>query len=598
MHFFNLWGFLALLGIPIIIIMYLLKQKYKEITVPSLFLWKQAVAQSKAHKPWQKLKKNLLLFLQIAAVLFLTLALANPYMIGGKKSQSYIFVLDQSMSMQAKDVSPSRFEKAKQEIKKMIEQSPPDTSISILVMGENPYIALNNTKDKKIAQSQLSKIEVTNAGVDFEKVISLLELQKEQTQGAVYVFTDTEYDFQKIPVQKVSFGTSRENCAVTMLSHNKNEQLTTVLIKVKNFGHSFADKTITLYCDDSVFDVQEARLEAGEEREFYFQSVPNDVDAIMAKITPEDILPADDTVYDVLEIQSKQKVLLVSEQNLFMEKIMNLLSNVELYKTTPENMELLKGYSLYIFDSMLPEELPKDGHILILNPPEGNSFLDTAKAEEITQPFTQTSHAILGTMQMQFAVSKAKKITIPIWAQTVISSGEIPLLFAGEQENRKVAVFSFDIHDSDFALKKEFPIFMYQLTDWFFPKSISNLEKITAGDSITLHTFPESKKVTVIDPKSNSTLLAPPFPVVPFQSTNETGFYTLIQEKEEGEQTKSRFAVNPKIQGESELLPMQETDLEIIESNEIPANRSLKVLFLLILIALIAGEWWVNCREY
>lgn len=598
MHFFNVWGFLALLAIPAIIVMYLLKQKYKEIHVPSLFLWKQAVAQSKAHKPWQKLKKNLLLFLQIAAVLFLALALANPYMTGGKKSQNYVFALDQSMSMQAKDVSPSRFEKAKQQIKKMIEQAPPGTEVSIVTMGENPYIALNSTKDKKMAQNQLSKIEATNAGVDFEKVVSLLELQKEQTQGLIYVFTDTEYDFGKMQVHKIPFGTSQENCAITVLSHSKKEQVTTVLAKVKNFGTSFADKTITLYCDDSVFDVQEARLEAGEEREFYFQSIPNNTTKLMVKITPEDILSADDIAYDVLETQSKQKVLFVSEQNLFIEKMMNLLSNVELYKTTPENIENLKGYSLYIFDGVLPEVLPSDGHSLILNPPEGNTFLDTEQAQEITQPLVQTNHSLLGNMKIQFAVSKAKKVTLPIWAQTIIYAGEFPLMFAGEYENKKIAVFAFDIHDSDLPLKKEFPIFMYQLADWFFPKNNTNLEKITAGNAITIHMLPESKKVTVIDPKSNSVLLAPPFPAAPFQSTNETGFYTLLQEKEQGEQVESYFAVNAKVQGESELLPMQKTDSKIIQNSEFPANRSLKVLFLLVLLAVIVGEWWVNCHEY
>ena len=43
MRFFQPLGFLALVGIPILILMYLLKQKYKEQEVSSLFLWKVLV---------------------------------------------------------------------------------------------------------------------------------------------------------------------------------------------------------------------------------------------------------------------------------------------------------------------------------------------------------------------------------------------------------------------------------------------------------------------------------------------------------------------------------------------------------------------------
>lgn len=44
MRFFQPLGFLALIGIPIIVLMYLMKQKYKEHTVSSLFLWKRQKA--------------------------------------------------------------------------------------------------------------------------------------------------------------------------------------------------------------------------------------------------------------------------------------------------------------------------------------------------------------------------------------------------------------------------------------------------------------------------------------------------------------------------------------------------------------------------
>ena len=40
MNFYNPWGFLGLVSIPVIILMYILKQKYEEKKVPSLFYGK------------------------------------------------------------------------------------------------------------------------------------------------------------------------------------------------------------------------------------------------------------------------------------------------------------------------------------------------------------------------------------------------------------------------------------------------------------------------------------------------------------------------------------------------------------------------------
>ena len=104
MRFFQPLGLFALIGIPIIVLMYLLKQKYKEQKVSSLYLWKRAESYSMAQQPWQKLKKNLLMFLQIAVVFFMAIGLANPYIMGGEETSHIILGLDCSLSKKAKVV--------------------------------------------------------------------------------------------------------------------------------------------------------------------------------------------------------------------------------------------------------------------------------------------------------------------------------------------------------------------------------------------------------------------------------------------------------------------------------------------------------------
>ena len=73
MTLFNPWGLAALVTVPLIVMLYILKQKYKEVPVSSLYLWKKVLDNTKAHAPWQKLRKSILMVLQIIAMILLSL---------------------------------------------------------------------------------------------------------------------------------------------------------------------------------------------------------------------------------------------------------------------------------------------------------------------------------------------------------------------------------------------------------------------------------------------------------------------------------------------------------------------------------------------
>ncbi len=144
MHFAQpLLGLLALLAVPVILLMYLLKQKYKEKQVPSLYLWEKVLTQTKAQEPWQKLRKNLLMFLQIAAALLLALALSGPYLMGKIQVRDYIIGLDCSLSMQATDVEKSRFDAAKADLTELLENTAPGSRFSLVMLTDTPTLAVS-----------------------------------------------------------------------------------------------------------------------------------------------------------------------------------------------------------------------------------------------------------------------------------------------------------------------------------------------------------------------------------------------------------------------------------------------------------------------
>ena len=108
-------GILFSLFIPAIILLYLLKQQYQEVKVSSTYLWQKTIPGYQTSMPWQKLRKNLLLFLQLLAVLLFTLAIARPFLYRkAENSSDFIIVLDCSASMQAEDVKPYQVFKSKE----------------------------------------------------------------------------------------------------------------------------------------------------------------------------------------------------------------------------------------------------------------------------------------------------------------------------------------------------------------------------------------------------------------------------------------------------------------------------------------------------
>ena len=60
MGFTNLWPLFLLLTIPPVIMLYILKRKYKEEVISSSLLWKEVYKNTRANTPWEKFKKNIM----------------------------------------------------------------------------------------------------------------------------------------------------------------------------------------------------------------------------------------------------------------------------------------------------------------------------------------------------------------------------------------------------------------------------------------------------------------------------------------------------------------------------------------------------------
>src|SRR5262249_7493255 len=123
MRFFSASALWWLLLGAIIISFYLLKLKRERRVVSSVILWQRALEEMEANAPFKKLRRSLLLLLQLLALVALVFALARPLVtLRALASGSTVIIIDSTASMSSRDESGrSRLDRAKQLAREMVE---------------------------------------------------------------------------------------------------------------------------------------------------------------------------------------------------------------------------------------------------------------------------------------------------------------------------------------------------------------------------------------------------------------------------------------------------------------------------------------------
>jgi hypothetical protein len=198
------WFVLA--GVPVgIIALYFLKLKRRPVKVPSTLLWRKSLEDLHVNSLFQRLRRNLLLFLQLLAVALAMLALAGLRCSGsGGQGQRYVLMIDNSASMSASDVPPSRLQVAKDKARKVVDSMDGDDLAMVISFAETAKVVSNYTGDKRILLQRIASIEPTQATTSLREALQvaagLANPSKQIGEGVVatsapvtpklYIYTD------------------------------------------------------------------------------------------------------------------------------------------------------------------------------------------------------------------------------------------------------------------------------------------------------------------------------------------------------------------------------------------------------------------------
>lgn len=594
--------------IPILIFFYLLRARRHEFDVSSTYLWQHLLRDLAAHEPWQRLHWSVLLIAQLLLIIVLTLTFARPsYIAQAAEPVHAIMILDGSASMQATDVAPNRFEEARRQARNLIRSLPDGSTMTIISARRQAEVLASAVSDRRTAEQALDRATVGSVGSALRPAITLAgSLGTGRLKSQLYLFSDgAAPDLEAVresehPIQFIQIGRDGENYAITALSARpdpQNARRFQIFARVANTGVFSLATTLSLIVDENLYDGRDVRVGPGTSQEFVFTDLPLGSKAVEARLASSDHLALDDRAFSVLDVRRPSQVLLVTSGNLYLEKVLNLMRNAEVFRIAPRRYFSIDSdrYDVVIFDSFMPEA-PPAGNMLVINPTETSNFTFEGEARRPRVRHWQREDPLLQFVDLRdIAIARAVRINPPTWARTLIESDETALMIAGEHEGQRVVVFPFDFRQSNLPLSSAFPILMSNVLGYLEPGGQVNQRDLTIGQPVTIQPLLQADSVIVTRPDGTTAEFRPDRQSLILDDTDTPGIYSIVQRASGQLLAQDTFAVSPTDERESNIAPRsvpERDDLRADASTHVEVKREIWQWLVPPALLLLLFEWW------
>ncbi len=507
-------GLIGLIGVPLLVLIYILRSKYNEQTIASTYLWTLSEKFFKRRNPLSGLTGIISLILQILTVITVSLLLARPVFIIPESASEYCFVLDCSGSMNTDNGIKTDFELAKEKIEDMIDDARLGSSYTLITVSSDTSVVYERVTDKKLALDMLGDIECSDGSVDYSDSLSKAQHYfDENTSTLIYFVTDKDFESAE-NVEIVNIGSQKTvNYAVS----NASGALTD--------GTLYTSATVTSYTTDAELEVElyvnggkEAAdtatlsLKAGDSAPVELSCKAASYSSFRIVIKNSDDLPTDNEIISYnLTSEDSYSILLVSETPLFYEAFFDSFTDSVVDVISPDEYKGQGGYGLYVFHSYTPSELP-DAAVWLINSTEsvdnsgfgirGVVGLDSpAEIVKSGSTSTRARELLSGVEGKDIFISEYVKYS-GMYTQftTLFSYDSNPLIFAGVNAlgNREV-VFGFDIHKAHFSVLTDFVILLSNLLEYSCPPVIDGADYI-CGEDMNINITANIDSLKVISP--------------------------------------------------------------------------------------------------
>jgi hypothetical protein len=505
------WAILAAVP-PAIVALYFLKLKRRPVQVPSTYLWHKTVEDLHVNSIWQRLRRNLLLWLQLLVVALAILALLRPGWRGMQLAGNrFIFLIDNSASMQATDVTPSRLEEAKRRVGELVDQMGDDAAM-IVSFSDTARVEQTFTRDRAALRRSLAAIRPTQRRTSLAEALKVAAGLANPGQSAdntnirdfrvaearpakLLIFSDGKFDDvagfalgNLDPVYVPIASPQAANVGIVAFSVRRNEARPDRLqafAELENFGPQDVTVDVELFRDDqpaggqppaagerpAAIAADRLAILAGKGRGVSFDLGNLISGTLRLKANTGDHLALDDQAWVVINPPQRANVLLVTPGN----KPLQLAFSTELasqwaaVRTEPpafldkkeyRDQIAAGGYDLVIYDRCRPAVMPPANTLFIASLPSEGGWTAKPKVSLPQIYDTDSAHPLLQGIDLGgVLVAEAAPLVIPAGGRVLIDADVGPLLAIAPREGWEDAVLAFPLVQQPAAGEKDSAVY-------------------------------------------------------------------------------------------------------------------------------------------
>ena len=468
MSFLAPWIALGLAGIfvPALIIFYFLKLRRREEPIASTLLWRRAVKDLEVNAPFQRLRKNLLLFLQLLVLGGALLALARP-IIETTLSQedSVIILIDRSASMNTVEAGDeARLTNAKDQaiglVRSLNQRSntwfslagaAPSTRVMVISFSDHATVVSPFTTNTADLVSRIRAIEPTDASTNLAEALTLSEAYLAQTtvefapdvarEGSrLVLFTDgrvedlNDVSLRYGQIEAITVGETHKNAGITALRVSRNferPEKVEVFTELRNYSDEPLTTDVALYLDERLIDVEEVtipgaaaaegsadsltdtlRAEEGGRKPIPFELTLETGGVLEVRLAKKDALDADNSAYAVVPPPRQLRVMLVTEDSFLLDFVLSGQPLAEYSKVTPAEYEALPDskllsegrsrWDVIVFDRYSTKRLPIGNYVFLDGAPEIDGVSLTGDSRPSTFIWWDETHPVLRYAALEY----------------------------------------------------------------------------------------------------------------------------------------------------------------------------------------------------
>jgi Ca-activated chloride channel homolog len=497
--------------IPVVVLLYLLKRKRVVRLVSSTVLWQRYIADAQASAPFQKLRRNWLLLLQILVVLLAVLALARPFFTGELSgSRLYVVVLDASASMQSIDETPSRFERARVAALRLVDSLRDSDQMIVLEAGAHAAVRQSTTGNKAALRRAIEGCEASDSTTRLTEALKMAaSLTRDNDEAEVHLFSDGAagdlVELQNLGLRLVyhRVGHRAMNLGITRLearSLPENPEACAVFTTVANVSPEARETQVELRFNGQLVDSRLITVQGTNAVSLAFRAAQPGDGVFTVRLSESDDLAVDNEASVVWRLPRPVRVLLVTRGNRYLERALRAVGGTEL-EVVSDVVEARPAVEVVVLDNVSPAVWPEPNVIAFstMNP---DWFDSGAAVDHPAIVDWRGEHSLLRHVSFDNVhVGRSRVVSTPSWAVSVVDSPQSSLILGGDRGRQRIVWIGFDLWESDWPLRVSFPIFMANAVRWLNPAGAeSNPGSIPVGEPIRMALEPGVRTAQVVHP--------------------------------------------------------------------------------------------------